>query len=377
MSMPSDATAAAAQGRLSDGKSAASMDVAVRLAATGIEILPRGGSQPQLWPYAALATAEPLTAHAIDALVTCADRPGATLFVADVPFARQLATRAPHLSARALRWRHARPLVWATAAAAVAGALVWVLDLSPARAIANMLPDQARATLGRQVVQSMTEGRRLCEAPQGRSALDRLTKRLSQAAGGGADFNVVVADWGLLNAFAAPGEQIVLTRGLIDKAEGPDEVAGVLAHEMGHGLERHPETGIVRAIGLSAATDLMLGGSGGTLANIGLILAQLSYTRDAEREADERGLAVLAAAGVSAQGLADFFHRVEKLEGGSIAGKALSEITVLRTHPVTAERIQLVESQPAYPATPSLSDDDWKALKYICATQKSGPEETL
>ena len=99
---------------------------------------------------------------------------------------------------------------------------------------------------------------------------------------------MIVIDWPLLNAFAAPGEQIVLTHGIISKAESADEIAGVLAHEMGHGIEMHPESGLVRAIGMMAAIDLMLGGSGGTLANFGALLAQLSYTRDAERVAAGR-----------------------------------------------------------------------------------------
>ncbi len=59
----------------------------------------------------------------------------------------------------------------------------------------------------------------------------------------------------------------------------------------------------------------MLGGSGGTLANIGIVLAQLSYSRAAEREADVHALEILKRAGISAKGFAGFFTRVTKLEG--------------------------------------------------------------
>ena len=45
---------------------------------------------------------------------------------------------------------------------------------------------------------------------------------------------VVLLDWRLVNAFAVPGGQIILTRGLVQTAGSPDEVAGVLAHELGH-----------------------------------------------------------------------------------------------------------------------------------------------
>jgi beta-barrel assembly-enhancing protease len=106
-----------------------------------------------------------------------------------------------------------------------------------------------------------------------------------------------------------------LTKGLLDKSQSPDEAAGVLAHEMGHGIEMHPEAGIIRGIGLGAALEVMLGGTaGGSLANVGLMLAQLGYSREAEREADKHALELLKAAGIAPKGLGDFFTRVMKME---------------------------------------------------------------
>jgi len=365
MSMLSDPPPTFTSARYSDGRSAAAVNAEVRLGAAGIEITVPGGDGV-LWPYETLAAAEPITAHAIDVLLSSAAQPGAALFVPEAAFARRLPEHAPQLTARSIRWRHARPWIWASAAIAAAAALVWVLDLSPANTIARLLPDRARETLGKEVMRSMTAGKQVCSDGNGLAALDRLTTRL---AGPGQDkkFKIVVVDWDLMNAFAVPGEQIVMTRGLIEKADGPDEVAGVLAHEMGHGIEMHPETALVRVLGLSAAADLMLGGSGGTLANIGLVLAQLSYTRAAEREADAHALAILKRAGVSAQGLAQFFTRVTKLEESK---SELAEIGILRSHPLTEERRAIVESQAPYPSTPSLSARDWAALRSICSEPK-------
>jgi predicted Zn-dependent protease len=133
----------------------------------------------------------------------------------------------------------------------------------------------------------------------------------------------------------------------------------------------------VRAIGLTAAIELMMGGTGGTLANAGVLLAQLSYTRAAEREADQHALGILSTAGIATKGFADFFRRVVKLETETDLGKALSKIEVLRTHPMTEERIAEVEKRPTYPATPAMSAEDWSALKSICkdAGSNSGPTE--
>lgn len=349
-------------GRYSDGASAAAVAAVVRLTGQGVEIEPAAGGPVIIWPYAALGTAVPLSRRSSDVLLTFEYTPGSTLFVASEAFARQLLAAAPHLSARSERWRAARPWIWAVAVlAAVAGGL-WLAGLSPANAIARLLPDNVRQSMGAQVVASMSGKRRICDAAAGRAALDRLTERLSAASGAKARFHVIVVDWGLLNAFAAPGEQIMLTRGLIEKAGGPDELAGVLAHEMGHGIELHPETAIVRSIGLAAGIELLSGGGSNTLANLGLFLAQLSYSRAAEREADRHSLRILKAAGISPKGIADFFKRIERREGSG------SGTDILRTHPLSAERAAAAASQPTYPSTPAMDAADWEALQAICKT---------
>ncbi|MGQ0673429.1 MAG: M48 family metallopeptidase [Hyphomicrobium sp.] len=360
-----DLTGPVFEGRYSDGKSAAGRDIRVRLTDRGIALETPDGA-PLIWPYGALAVAEPLTQHSIDALITYSYAPGATLFVPEGTFARRLANNAPQLTARAQRMSHARPWIWAAVGVIALTGLVWLSGLSPSRSVATMLPDGVRARLGEQVVTSLTSSHKLCTDPAGRRALDKLVTRLSTSANHGKPFKVVVVDWDLLNAFATPGEQIILTRGLLNKAEGPDEVAGVVGHEMGHGIELHPETGIVRAIGISAAIELMVGGGGGTIASIGSALAQLSYTRKAEREADDHALAILKNAGISAQGFADFFKRLGDLEGKMPGSKTLGGVDILRSHPQSEERRRHASSQPDYPSTPSLTAAEWQALKMIC-----------
>ena len=151
---------------------------------------------------------------------------------------------------------------------------------------------------------------------------------------------------------------------------------------MGHGLELHPETAIIRAIGLGAAVDLMLGGSSGTLANIGVLLAQLGYSRVAEREADAHAVRILRSAGIAARGFGDFFERLEpkRVQNATGAkGESKSDrvgtrlLTIISTHPLTEERIAMVRAQPAYAATPALSDADWQALRQMCGPPRATP----
>ena len=372
MSMPSEGTSTWF-GRYSDGRTASSAPAEVRLGERGLEIGFPGAPQALTWPYGALGAGTPVTAKAQDVLLTYSHMPGASLFVADAAFVRLAAKAAPQITAAAYGWRSARPWLYVAAVVAAIGGGIWLSDLSPSRALARLMPDHLRKTIGEQVVASMSGGRKVCETPPGRAALDKLVARLSRASGSGATFDVKVVDWSLLNAFAAPGRQIVVTREILAQAKSPDEVAGVLAHEMGHGLELHPEASIIRVIGMTAAVELMMGGSGGALANIGILLTQLGYTRSAEREADARGLAMLEQARISPAGLVDFFKRVETLEKKMGA----PEWDILRSHPQSTERAKLAGDRAGYSATPALDADDWQALRAICgAVPAPRPERT-
>lgn len=380
--MPSEPTTGAHYARYSDGKSAAARDARVSLDLSGIEIVLDNGGAHLRWPYETLNAGEPIRPQSVDVLLSSRIAPGETVFVPSAAFTRELASRTPHLSAGAQRWRHARPWVIGSAAVAALAALIHFTGWSPSQSVARLLPESWRDRLGTAAISSMAGERHRCINPVGLAALDRIASRLSQAAGDGEAFRIVVVDWDLLNAFAVPGNQIVMTRELIEKAESPDEVAGVLAHEMGHGIELHPETGIIRAIGLSAAVELMMGGSGGTIANVGLVLAQLGYTRVAEREADQHAIALLRKSGISTAGLTNFFKRVaaeeisifgddgENAEKGPVSSDKpkTNPFDLLRTHPPSTERAELLRDQPPYPSTPALDDDAWRNLKSVCAS---------
>jgi beta-barrel assembly-enhancing protease len=367
-------------GRLSDGKSALSTDVDVRLSTTGIDIVERASPYKRdHWPFAALKASEPLRPHAIDVLLKSTTAEGASLFVPDPQFASALLTRAPKLSARAERRRHAMP--WLGVIAGIVGLIgaLYVFDYSPARTLALSLPDTWRDRLGEQAVESMTESRKVCVEPTGLAALKVLSDRLSAVSAIERPFKVKVYDWSIMNAFAVPGDNVVLTKGMIETVTSADEIAGVLAHEMGHGIELHPETGFIRTVGLAAAVEIMLGGSSGALANMGLLLANLRSTRAAEREADIEGLRLLRQAKISPAGLEQFFERISKEMPDRSDSNTSRALDMFSTHPPTAERRALIAKQATYDATPALDEAQWKALKGICSQteaqdKKSEPE---
>jgi predicted Zn-dependent protease len=367
MSMPSEGQRFFV-GAISDGRSPTTRPVSVRCTGAGLELLADDNTGARTWPYAALKASVPLMRNCADVLLSLEGEGAQTLFVADPSFVQILLAHAPGLSSARQRWQGVKPGLAVLGAVALCVGGLWALDVHPSQAVARHMPLAARAKIGQAVIASMAKDRKVCETPASRAALDRLTRRLSAAAADKPlNARVVLIDWSLVNAFAVPGGQIILTRGLVQRAGSADEVAGVLAHELGHTLELHPEAGIVRAMGLAAATQLALAGSQGTASNLGLLLTQLRYTRIAEAEADAHALRMLKGAGISAKGFGDFFERLESKGRAGETAKSSSELEViLRTHPPTTDRIGLVRSQPTYPSTAALSDGEWRALREAC-----------
>lgn len=387
MSTASDPNRFAA--RLGDGRTAASQPVEVRLGEQGIEIGGPGERRAALtWPYEDLRSSAPVISGARDVLLSRQSGGAETLYVADPDFARTLVDRARHLGAGRQRLSSLRPGLAVLATVVAVFGLASYLEFRPAQAIARLMPQQTREAMGQTVVAQLTGTMRRCEAPAGRAALDKLTNRLVKAGSDeAAPVRVVMVDWQLVNAFAAPGGQIIMTRGLVQKATSPDEVAGVLAHEIGHTLELHPEAGLVRALGLTAAAQVIFAGSTGTATNIGILLTQLRYTRVAEREADAHALRILKIAGISAKGFGDFFERLDpkaattepaadkKDDAKTSPGfaKRIFESDILRSHPQTKARLEAVRKQPAYAATPALDEAEWRALREMCGPAISPP----
>ena len=122
-----------------------------------------------------------------------------------------------------------------------------------------------------------------------------------------------VVDDPLVNAFALPGGHMILMTGLMREARSPEEVAGVLAHEVQHVLQRHVVKRTVRALGWRVWFSLFFGGSGLEEVAFGAgNLMEMTYGRAQESEADRKGAELLAKAGLPIGPLGDFFDRLSK-----------------------------------------------------------------
>ncbi len=166
-----------------------------------------------------------------------------------------------------------------------------------------------------------------------------------------------LADDKVINAFALPGGDIVVNRGLLLATRNPDELAGVLAHEMQHVALRHSLKSMIRGAGLSMVWALVIGDPSGTLVGQAADrLLGLKFSRDAEREADDQGFTLLVKRGIDPHGMVAFFDTLAK-QGGATPPALLS------THPASAEReaalAARLEQLPADCCTPLMIEGVW------------------
>ncbi|MBX9953122.1 MAG: M48 family metallopeptidase [Candidatus Obscuribacterales bacterium] len=155
-----------------------------------------------------------------------------------------------------------------------------------------------------------------------------------------------------INACAYPGGILIVNSALIDKADDDEELAGVIAHEIGHVIHRHTLKQALHNCGLITCLSIISGGVG-TGADTekleaALALAQklesLNFSRSQETDADITGLELEVKSGFRGDGLIQFFRRLEKQE--STLGKGGAVVfALLSTHPMSAERAARIEEE--------------------------------
>jgi Zn-dependent protease with chaperone function len=294
-------------------------------------------------------------------------RPGSRLVVHDSGVVAALLRAAPQLRGGFNARRAGRSAAWiAGIAAALALALYLTVQYAPQR-LAMAMPDAWRAHIGSEIEESLVQGAKRCEAAAGKAALVAMTMRLAERNAAVPPVIVNVYDIPITNAFAMAGGRIVVTRELIAKARSADEVAGVLAHEMGHVAHRDSEAQIIRATGLQLLVGLATGGGDSMFSTLASVATILRYSREAEAAADDFALEVLGTAAIDPMGLKGFFERVLRDERSGTSGTWGKIFSTFDTHPGIDERIGRIRPLP--PGTvsrPALDDGQWQALKAIC-----------
>lgn len=348
-----------------DGESAALHKAEVTCTPLGILIETTERTLLAEWDWADVGLAEPIAEDRPIRLLNRSSE-GARLTIADHAALPIFEQNAPTFKRAPVSRQNKRRFV--VIGAVLASFTLFVVYGLPRLAgpLAKTIPMQWEEEVGGGVVDAVTglfgaQGE-FCNAPAGAAALDRLTRKLSATVTTPYRFKVRVAKSKTVNAFAAPGGHVVLLSALIDKAESPDEVAGVLAHEMGHVTLRHPTKALIHAYGWSMLLTALTGFSGDLVSTFALHLATSSYSRANESEADDAAIEMLTRAGIGSDGFVAFF---KKLQAKSDTGES-DLLKYLATHPALQKRIDAVKAKSAPAQSPALSEADWISLRAIC-----------
>lgn len=240
------------------------------------------------------------------------------------------------------------------------GGLIWQHDRIAAWAVAR-IPLEQETKLGQVFFDQHKAGLKLVEGPAlelVRGIGGRLTRDSRY------QYQFHVAQDRSVNAFAMPGGFVVVHTGLIQLADTPEELAGVLAHEVQHVEQRHSLRAMAQSLGLYAVLSLLVGDTS-SLASLGGDLLKLKFSRNHETEADREGLKALVAAGIRPEGMRDFFAKM--------AAQSRLELGLLSTHPASEERMaemdRMIKALPEAARNAAPLAYDFAAIKAAMGAQ--------
>jgi Zn-dependent protease with chaperone function len=238
--------------------------------------------------------------------------------------------------------------------------------------VAPYVPVSWEESLGKSVAESFAPPEKRCLDPERDRAIEQVVATLTSSLDRCPyTFRVVVVDHSRVNALAAPGGTIIVYRGLLERTQTAEELAGVLAHEMQHILLRHSTRALLQRASMGILLAALMGDANGAMA-FGLesagSLGMLRYSRKNEEEADAKGMQLLLAAGIDPRGMITFYEKLKKQE------KKASLPEYLSSHPSMEKRIERLKSLASRSRKRPiklLADQDWAQVKGICQGPQS------
>ena len=355
-----------------DGRTPIRRPARVTIGHTGLEIVLRDGGGSFRWALADVRQTQGFYAGEQVRLERGGDL-AEVLLIGDVAFLSALREVAPaaagafHDPGRR-RFRPGLAVLAGLAAVALSlGLYFWgipaVADIAAAR-----VPVAWEVALGETAAAQLAPPAKRCTDPERQRRLDDITGILVRTLPDSRyPFRVTVVDHPMVNAFATPGGFIVVFRGLLERTDTAEELAGVLAHEIQHVLHRDATRAILRHASTGVLLAALLGDVSGVVAfgvESARTLGDLRHSREAEHAADRDGMRMLHAAAVDPEGMLAFFRGMQRLEGTTPAAARY-----LSTHPAAGDRLQALATlavERSRPPVRLLPGYDWDDINKIC-----------
>ena len=256
---------------------------------------------------------------------------------------------------------------WSIAAAVSIVGVVWFGVPLAADRLTPLVPQTVERRLGSVADRQITTlfGGKTCTDASGQAAFNKLITALREAASMDTSVEAAVLATPIPNALALPGGKLYLFEGLLAKAQNPDEVAGILAHELGHLRHRDSTRNLIYNGGTSFLIGLLFGDITGssTLIFASRSVLTASYTREAEQNADLFSIDLMQKLGRPTKPMGELLFRVTGKQGEN-------PLSILASHPLTEDRLKrMSEVQQTSDGPPLLTPQEWTALKAICASK--------
>lgn len=270
----------------------------------------------------------------------------------------------------------------------VLAAIVFVIIPLAAEPLARMTPRHIETQMGDNLVRQVHVFMRPCASSDAaEAAIEPMLTRLVDKAEPGFPVSVTFVRTQAPNAFALPGGHVMVTSGLLETLDDPEELAAVLAHEIGHVEARDGMVALYRNAGLGILLEIVTGGSGVAqqIVLLGGQLAELRYTRVQEERADVSAIATMRATGQDPAALARAFEALKMDRAERRAERRIEPKSTTRTetttetsrrydipewlgsHPDIDKRIARARAAASPSSQPALDADAWATVRRACS----------
>jgi beta-barrel assembly-enhancing protease len=270
--------------------------------------------------------------------------------ILDHPFLPQMATVREQLSRDATKEELRRRWKLVGYVVAVLALLVWLCNLAvdgAVSALVKRVPPQMEQQLGDETLAEVQQEMTFLEDSNRVAQLAMLIAPLTNAVTLGTNgLKLFIAEESDPNAFALPGGYVIVTTGLLDLVDQPEELLAVLAHELAHVQRKHGIRSMISGAGPFLIFGVLLGGSDGLvglLGNVTDVMVRSGFSQEYETEADEVGWQILLKSKVDPRGMINAFRKLQTHE----AQQQFHDDTpqAFRSHPAVEKRIARLEKQ--------------------------------
>lgn len=222
--------------------------------------------------------------------------------------------------------------------------------------------------IGELVMRTIERTEEVIKNDSAQVVLDRIKKRISSGnANVPPNIQVHLVRKGDVNAFALPGNHLIIYSGLIERCDSAEELCGVMAHEIGHITLDHVIKRLGSELGITVLTTLASNGNAATVARVIKSLSSSAFERGQESEADAFAVNTLQKAGVNPEGFAVFMNKM-----ADIYKDIPKEMEWISSHPDSRNRVVairgLIRNDANY--TPVITEEEWQILKRAVAAEK-------